>query len=104
MESIAVRVVPVCVRPAEVRVRDGRPAREAFAMRRVFFMLVVVLLLLVVGVAGLGYYRDWYHFGKTANPETGEAEFKVTIDQQKVKSDVEKARHQVSGQKPPDDQ
>jgi hypothetical protein len=61
-------------------------------MRKVLF----VLLLLVVGVVGLGFYREWFHFGTTSDPETGQPGFQLTVDQDKMKSDIQKAKQQVS--------
>jgi len=61
-------------------------------MRKLLFVLVVVVLLLV----GLGFYREWFHFGTISNPETGQSGVQMTIDQDKMKADVEKARQQVS--------
>jgi hypothetical protein len=64
-------------------------------MRRLLLIVVVVAVLLIVGVAGLGFYREWFHFG-TANPESGQTEIQLRIDRDKIKTDVEKAREQVS--------
>jgi hypothetical protein len=69
-------------------------------MGRVFFTIVVLVLLLVVGVAGLGYYREWFHVGTTTNPQTGHKGVEVTVDQDKMKGDIEKARKQVTPANP----
>jgi hypothetical protein len=58
--------------------------------------LVFVLLVIVVLLVGLGFYREWFHIGTTSNPEAGKTGIQVTIDQDKVKSDVERAKQQVS--------
>jgi hypothetical protein len=62
--------------------------------------LVVFLVLLVVGLGGVGFYREWFHFGKSSDPDTGQTEFKLSVDQEKVKTDVEKARQQITPVKP----
>jgi hypothetical protein len=61
-------------------------------MRKVVFVLVV----LVVLVVGLGFYRGWFHIGTTSNPEAGQTGIQVSIDQDKMKSDVDEARQRVT--------
>ena len=58
-------------------------------MRRLF----VVLVLVVVGVAVLGYYRDWFRI-TTAN-DSRTVNVNVTMDKQKVKEDEEKAKEKL---------
>jgi hypothetical protein len=58
--------------------------------------LVFVLLVIVVLLVGLGFYREWFHIGTTSNPEAGQRGIQVTIDQDKVKADVDRAKQQVS--------
>ncbi len=64
-------------------------------MRTIVFVLVVIVLLLVA----LGFYREWFHIGSTSNPEAGQSGIQVTIDKEKVKADVDKARQQVAPSK-----
>jgi hypothetical protein len=59
------------------------------------FVLIVVVLLLVIGVAGLGYYREWYRFGTTSNPDTGQTEIQLKVDQKKVQADIDEAKQRV---------
>ena len=62
-------------------------------MRKIF----VILLLLVVGVVALGWYLDWFHFTTTRDPESGKVKSTLEIDQNKIKSDAEKAKEKISG-------
>jgi hypothetical protein len=59
--------------------------------------LLSVLLLLVVVVAGVGYYRGWFAFSTARDPETGQPGAQLTIDQDKMKADAEKAKKKVAG-------
>jgi hypothetical protein len=67
--------------------------REASVMRKVF----VVLLLLVVAGVGLGFYRGWFGFSTSRDPETGKTEAQLSIDQDKMKADVKKTKEKVGG-------
>jgi hypothetical protein len=69
---------------------------RASVMRNMLSTVVVVLIVLIIAVGVVGYYREWFHFGRTADPETGQTEFKLSVDQKKVQGDIEKARHQVT--------
>ena len=54
------------------------------------FLFVVVLLL--VGIAGVGFYRGWFHLSS----DTDHAEHKVnttfTVDEDKIREDKEKVQ------------
>ena len=61
------------------------------------FLAVVVLL--VIGIAVLGYYRNWFTF-KTTDSEKS-TNINVTVDKEKVKADEEKAKaklQEIGGQ------
>jgi hypothetical protein len=58
--------------------------------------LIVGLLVLVVCAAGLGYYLEWFSVSTSRDPETGRPAAKVTVDQDKMKKDVQKAKEQVT--------
>ncbi len=62
-------------------------------MRKVY----VVLLLLVVAVVGLGFYRGWFGFATSSDPETGKTEAQFSIDKDKMKTDVQKTKETVGG-------
>jgi hypothetical protein len=55
--------------------------------------LLGVLLLLVVGIAGLGFYLGWFHVSTSqADQKTN---ITVTVDQDKIQEDKEKAKDKV---------
>jgi hypothetical protein len=98
--AVALHLVGAKVIPVELVVTkegQGKPGyrrpepREAFVMRN----LIVALVLLVVVVAGLGYYLGWFHFSTSRDPQTGQPGAQITIDQDKVKADAQKARQKV---------
>jgi hypothetical protein len=61
--------------------------------------LLIVLVLLVVGVAALGFYRGWFRYS-TAGAD-GKGNPSITVDQEKIKADKERAREKAQefGQK-----
>jgi hypothetical protein len=59
--------------------------------------LLIVVLLLAVGVVGLGFYLDWFDLSTSRDEETGRTGVKLTIDQEKMKSDAKKARQKIAG-------
>src|SRR5882724_9309551 len=71
--------------------------REVTVMRRLLSGLLMLVLLLAVAVGGVGYYRGWYNVATAPNPETGQRSIQVNIDEDKVKSDAQKAKATVSG-------
>ena len=55
--------------------------------------LIFVLLLLAAGVVGLGFYQGWFSFStETADKKTN---ITITVDQEKIKEDKEKAQNKV---------
>jgi hypothetical protein len=59
--------------------------------------VLIVLLLLVGSVAALGFYRGWFRFETTHNPESGREGVQFEIDQNKAKPDIEKAKKKIGG-------
>jgi hypothetical protein len=57
--------------------------------------LGVLLVLVVLGVGVAGYYLGWYHVGKVSTPEGKQTGVQVTVDQDKVKADIDKAKKRV---------
>lgn len=55
--------------------------------------LCTFLVLAVIGVAILGYCRDWFHV--TTDNVDNKLTFHVTVDKEKVKEDQEKAQHKL---------
>jgi hypothetical protein len=54
-----------------------------------------VLLLLAAGVAGLGYYLNWFHVSTAGTRGSGSATVDLTIDQEKIKADAEAAKQKA---------
>jgi hypothetical protein len=52
--------------------------------------LLVVLVLVLVGIAGLGFYRGWFHLS-TENVDH-KANVTFTVDEDKVREDGQKVR------------
>jgi hypothetical protein len=57
--------------------------------------LLFVVLLLVVGVIALGVYLDWFRFSTSGDKGSGKVDVGVTIDQDKIKDDAEKAKERA---------
>jgi len=55
--------------------------------------LCTLLVLAVIGVAVLGYWRDWVHV--TTDSLDDEVTFHVTVDKGKLKEDKEKAQQKL---------
>jgi len=68
--------------------------------------LLFVLLLLVAGVVALGFYRGWFVFERTHDPETGRQGVQFEVDQNKAKPDIDNVKKKIGdettahGQKP----
>ena len=58
------------------------------------FLLVLVVLLLV-GLAGLGFYRGWFHLSTNSTDQKPSAT--ITVDKEKIHADEEKATEKVEG-------
>jgi len=54
---------------------------------------LVVLLLLVVGVVALGYHRCWFQFSTEHTDQ--KSNITITIDEDKIRKDSEKAKEKV---------
>ena len=54
---------------------------------------LIVLLLLVAGVAGLGFYLDWFHLSTASTDQ--KTNITITVDQNKIREDEEKAKEKV---------
>jgi len=52
-----------------------------------------VLVLLVAAVVGLGFYLGWFHFSK--NSDDQKTNVTITVDQDKIRQDEEKAKEKV---------
>ena len=61
--------------------------------------LLFVLLVLVIVVAAIGFYRGWFRFETTRDPETGRSGVKLEVDQNKITPDIEKVKQTVGGGK-----
>jgi hypothetical protein len=55
--------------------------------------LCTLVVLLVIGIALLGYYRDWFQFSSDSTDK--DATFHLTVDKEKLKEDKEKAKEQL---------
>jgi len=62
--------------------------------------LLFVCLLLVRGVVALGFYRGWFSFEKTHDPETGRDGVRFEVDRSKITPDIEKAKKKLGGAGP----
>ena len=57
--------------------------------------LLVVLVLFVVGIAGLGFYRGWFHLSTNSTDQKPSAT--ITVDKDKIHADEEMAKEKVQG-------
>ncbi len=57
--------------------------------------LLVVVVLLFVGIAGLGFYRGWFHLSTNSTDQKPSAT--ITVDKDKIHADEEKAKDTVQG-------
>ena len=60
-------------------------------MRRLFSTFI----LLVIGVAALGYCRDWFSVSTTDNPLGDQIEVNLHIDKSKIRYDARQAKEAV---------
>jgi hypothetical protein len=58
--------------------------------------LLLVLLLLAACVLALGYYLNWFDFSSSKGPD-GQVDVNMHIDQNRIKSDAERAADKVKG-------
>jgi hypothetical protein len=57
--------------------------------------LLIVLVLLVAGVAGLGFYQGWFRVSTGGTDKKPNAT--ITVDQDKIEADKEKAKEKLQG-------
>ena len=57
--------------------------------------LLVVVVLLLVGIAGLGFYRGWFHLSTNSTDQKPSAT--ITVDKDKIHADQEMAKEKVQG-------
>jgi len=57
--------------------------------------LLIVIVLLLVGLAGLGFYRGWFHL--STNSTGAKPSATITVDKDKIHADEERAREEVQG-------
>ncbi len=55
--------------------------------------LCTLLVLSVIGIAILGYYRDWFQF--TSDSADNEFTFHLKVDKEKVNEDKERAKQKL---------
>ncbi|MFL5339233.1 MAG: hypothetical protein ACJ8F7_03620 [Gemmataceae bacterium] len=60
-------------------------------MRKFLFFLALV----AVCVIALGVYMDWFQFTKSDNKGSGKIDVGLTIDENKIKEDAEKAKEKI---------
>ncbi len=57
--------------------------------------LIVLVVLLVVGIAGFGFYRGWFHLSQNGTEQQPSAT--VTVDRNKLREDERKAKDKAQG-------
>jgi hypothetical protein len=60
--------------------------------------VLIVLVLIVSGVAGLGFYRGWFHL--TSDGSGDKPAVTVTVDKEKIHQDTNDAHKKVQELKP----
>jgi hypothetical protein len=90
---ILARVGPEQKRQGRGQPRYRRPGEEVSPVKT----LLCILLLLIVGVAALGLNRGWFTFATLPDQENGRPGVEFRIDENKVKSDIQKAKDKVTG-------
>ena len=65
-------------------------------MRKLQFV-ALLLLVLVLGMIGVGFYRDWFALSSSSDSETGRTVLQLTIEQEKIKADFQLAKEKVAG-------
>ena len=56
---------------------------------------LIAMLLIVVGVVGLGFYREWFHVSSEGSAD--KSNVTLTVDKDKVKQDAKDAKEKVQG-------
>lgn len=57
--------------------------------------LLGVVFLLLVGIVGLGFYQGWFHFSTNSTDQGSSAT--ITVDQNKIHADEQKAKDEMQG-------
>jgi hypothetical protein len=57
--------------------------------------LVFVAVLLLVGIAGVGFYRGWFHFSTNSTDQGSSAT--ITVNKDKLHADEQKAKDKLQG-------
>ena len=57
--------------------------------------LLFLVVLLLVGIAGLGFYRGWFHLSTNSTDQQPSAT--ITVDKDKLHADEEMAKEKVQG-------
>jgi hypothetical protein len=57
--------------------------------------LLVVVVVLLVGIAGLGFYRGWFHLSTSGTAQQPSAT--ITVDKDKIHADEKMAKEKVEG-------
>jgi hypothetical protein len=57
--------------------------------------LLVVVVLLLISIAGVGFYRGWFHLSTNSTDQKPSAT--ITVDNDKIRADEEKAKETVQG-------
>jgi hypothetical protein len=58
---------------------------------------LIALILIAAGVAGVGFYRGWFHV--TSDTSTGERSVTVTVDEDKIQQDKNEAQKKAQNLK-----
>jgi uncharacterized membrane protein YeaQ/YmgE (transglycosylase-associated protein family) len=76
---------PGLAMPATSRGQGGMPG------------FLFVLLLLVAVVVALGFYRGWFSFKTTNDPQAGRDQIQLEIDRNKIQPDIGKFKEKIGG-------
>ena len=60
-------------------------------------LLIKLLVVLVICLVGIGLWQGWFGISRTPNPDSDgkKANFNISVDKEKMKSDVKKAKEAV---------
>ena len=64
-------------------------------MRKLLFALVLV----AIAVVALGFYRGWFTYKTTHDPETGREGIQLEMNKNKTKEDLDKVKNKIGGGK-----
>jgi hypothetical protein len=62
--------------------------------------LIKLLIVLVLCLVGIGLYRGWFSFSRTAaepKPDDNRVNVNLSVDKGKIKSDIKKAEDTIKG-------